>query len=236
MAFETVRTDDGSLTLKHANGELFHSDSGARSEAINLYVKSSSFLDQLRGSEPVAVFDIGLGLGYTGVACVEHWLGQDSKADLRIFSFEKNHDLLEQFLTAEAPWQANWPSHQLDLVKQFEAVDEEVWEMQLQHEGGAMCTWRIVGSDAFDFLPDSDLKADFVWYDPFSPRRDESAWSDERFELLRRHSKDDAQLMTYSVANVTKNNLQAAGWQTTEIPTTNQRKNSWLQARAAPLN
>ena len=67
-----VLTADGSLSLHQpAYGEEYHSKHGARTEAEALYMDASGFGARLAcATAPLAVFDVGLGLGYNALATI----------------------------------------------------------------------------------------------------------------------------------------------------------------------
>ena len=103
LSMETVETKDGSLTLRHENGELYHSMTGAREEAKRLYVESSSYKEALTDESELCILDVGLGLGYNALSTIEAWEKSSAKCDLTLYSFEKEPELLEKFLSGKAP-------------------------------------------------------------------------------------------------------------------------------------
>lgn len=234
--FLPVQTADGSYSLKDPQtGETYHSLAGALSEARNLYVLASGFdkkLAEQKVFEPIKVLDIGLGLGYNALSTIDAFLNQTTdvstfnKKRLSLTSLEINRDLLEVFLTGKGPWQCNWQSLWCDTVASLKAVSENQWLFDDES-----LRWSIhlkdFSKDGED-LPDDNF--DFIWQDPFSPKKAPHLWSASWFEKLYVATKPNGVLMTYSVASSVRAALKESGWLAEKIPGLG-HKRSWLFAR-----
>src|SRR4051812_14403400 len=91
----TLRTDDGSLSLVHpTHGEAYHSRLGATAEARLLYVESSGIKAAFAAQRPVAVLDVGLGLGYNARETLQAWAQTPRPGALSLLSLEIDPDLV----------------------------------------------------------------------------------------------------------------------------------------------
>lgn len=243
------QTKDGSYTLIHPDlNEMFHSDAGACLEAQSLYIDSSGILEDLCSGESkkIAVFDVGLGLGYNAICTVRAWKkalefsgqeGDDNtnnvKTDLTILSLEIDPDLVSCFLSLKASWMINWKKEDLDIIKEFKKLDSSSYELIYATSRGTL-RWKIALKDGLVLdLAESNFDPykpfDYIWQDPFSPQKNPSMWSSSWFEKIKKFCSSRVKLMSYSVSGVVKQNLSQAGWKYKKIPTTTQKRN-WLMA------
>ena len=104
--------------------------------------------------------------------------------------------------------------------------------MKSETGSGAKLNWTIVQGDAFSYLKDKSLKANFMWFDIFSPRRTENSWTESNFSILKSNAAAGCELLTYSCANETQDNLKKAGWNVELIKAYQNMKDNWLKASA----
>lgn len=255
---EIVKTNDGSFTLRHPlHGECYHSYDGAYLEARELYVVRSGFYDALRNKRSVSVLDVGLGLSYNAMATLEAWWSEKEPADITLNSLEIDPVLVQELMSGKASWQLGWSQEWLwfcqSLVElssgseTFEriassfrpmAVGElicddksspRIWQALLRHPNGcSQGTWNITVADArrFTSMPSG---INFIWQDPFSPEKNPEMWNRNWFQLISQHAEKEAVLMSYSVARVTRDELEASGFQVSKISTAT-KKRHWLKA------
>src|SRR5688500_9438082 len=101
-----IKTDDGSITLKHPlHGEAYHSFAGASTEAKDLYIHSSGFVEALKNTSTLEVLDVGLGLGYNALFSIQAWLEAPVAPDVFLTSLEHDGDLLQQLFSGQSEWQ-----------------------------------------------------------------------------------------------------------------------------------
>ena len=224
---DTLITHDGSLTIKHADhGEAYHSLLGARTEAEQLYIRRSSFLERVLFQPEVCVLDVGLGLGYNAMTTIDAWMHCDPQANtLRMVSLECDEHILKNFLSTHANWQANWPPQWLKVVSNIQQHKDGHYFLELPQ-----FSWHIFAGDAREFdFSDLNIFFDYVWHDPFSPTKNPNMWTKEWFEKIKIFCKPNCELMTYSVARQVKDNLAAAGWQFNRISGLGSKKH-WLKS------
>jgi tRNA U34 5-methylaminomethyl-2-thiouridine-forming methyltransferase MnmC len=239
---ELVVTQDGTITLRHpVYGEEFHSIKGARFEADSLYMEASGFRSRLaatESAETIGILDVGLGLGYNALMTMECWMQGRGTQDLNLVSLEHTPELVASLAAVSCSWKEGWSDAwkvwSQSLQKKAE-TDE--WTTTLEHpRTGKKLTWLVLVGDArrADLSP---WTFHYIWQDAFSPRKNPELWSVEWFEKLRAVCHPTAQLVTYSVARLVRDHLEAASW-TQERVKTPQAKNGegsgkkqWLLAR-----
>ena len=238
---EVVNTADGSLTLCHPeHGECYHSEAGAMAEARLLYVVSSGLAALWeRGAATISVLDVGLGLGLNAIATLSAWHGASGPGPLTINSLEINSDLVVALASGVAPWQANWPPHQIDFCLSLRPDGPGHYCANITHPNNkASATWRIIVGNAATaaLLPAPEAKGySHIWQDPFSPEKNPPLWSDVWFGRMRDCAAPGCVLMTYSVAGPVRRALAAGGWQWQKIPALLPAKREWLRATPIPI-
>ena len=73
-------------------------------------------------------------------------------------------------------------------------------------------TWRLELGDALDRLDAEPLRADLVYWDPFSPKVNGALWTAGAFARLAARCAPGAMLFTYSTATATRAALLLAGF------------------------
>lgn len=228
---EMIVTQDGSVTIRDPEmNEEYHSQNGALEETYELYLYKSGFSNAVEEKKAVAVLDVGLGLGYNALAAIECWLSSQDAGPLTIISLEKQSHLVEAIALCSGPWCQHWPQGWPDLAKSLKKVQSDLWQGQHDHPNGALLTWQVIVGDAARItLP--KLKFNFIFQDAFSPRKNPELWSSSWFGKIFSHAAHNCTLVSYSVARLVKDNLEASGWQYSKIPAPGKKK-QWLIAKA----
>lgn len=229
-----VQTKDTSLTVEHPeHGQSYHSQIGARTEAQKLYIEGSSIalrLSEESNKIPLAVLDLGLGLGYNAIATIQTWMASGGYKDVYLYSLEIDAKLVKTLLSKNAPWQENWPESELKILTDVQEINPVLYKMRLKHPKTTQnLFWEIHICDAISF----DFKAchpfDYIWQDAFSIAVSPKLWQVEWFTSLFYAASKDAELLTYSVAREVKDALKNAGWKIQKIPGVG-TKREWLKA------
>jgi tRNA U34 5-methylaminomethyl-2-thiouridine-forming methyltransferase MnmC len=234
---DVVVTGDHTLTLKHPeHGEEYHSDLGAGTEARQLYIEQSGFLQALQqaGRQEIAVLDVGLGLGYNALATIAAWCAAGTPPDLYLTSLEIDSALVAALSSAEAPWMAGWPNEWRLCCGKLQVQQEGVYRTQISHPtSSAVCRWQVMVGDA---ATQEDLSLGvqegyhYIWQDAFSPQKNPALWSAAWFAKLKRVSHADVVLLTYSVARMVRDGLSQSGWLYQKLPAQG-KKRHWLSAK-----
>lgn len=188
---ERIETADGSWTLRDVDRDLtFRSVHGAATESDHVFVRPSGILDASTG-RPWRVLELGFGAGLnfhrTRLVAAERGLS------------------LEYVALERAPVPASAIVHGPitdsivgDAMRSGTAVEENV---KLQVVAADWAAQAEVGSDF-----------DAVYHDPFGPRDNPEAWTEDCFGWSRALVRADGRLLTYAVAGHVRRAMAAAGW------------------------
>jgi len=197
--FEKIITDDGSISFyNHEFNESYHSKTGAIEESFLKFVKPAISLLNL--DQDIKVLDLFFGLGYNSFALL-YYLREINKynkqiyikgveIDKEIYNQNRNivftKDILFDNLIIES--------------KKANFYYEKVKEIDVKFE------------DVFLFLDNLNDKFDLVFFDAFSIKRQPELWSLEMFEKIRKISKNNTILTTYSCSKTFRNNISKQGF------------------------
>jgi len=205
---EVVTTSGGARSIRDTHlREVMHPVIGARAESEQLYAAQSRLRERLldkSASGPLVLFDVGLGAASNALAArrvsesLGRSLGATSAEDaparpLTIVSFENDLGALELALQ---------PEH----ASEFDLAGEpgEAARALLAHgeHRTPRTTWLLREGDLLEQLAalDETLRAEIVFWDPFSPRANPSLWNAAAFSLLRSRCGERCTLFTYAAA------------------------------------
>lgn len=204
MSHEIVRTRGGAIAMRSLEaGEVMHPGVGPLVEADRLYVRQSRLAERLRAqSEPLVLFDVGLGAGSNALAAraVSERAGA-TEARLELVSFERDLGAL---------------ALALEHGEAFGLTGESGEAARALLEHGRHETprtlWRLARGDLLEALARERARADIVYWDPFSPRNNPTLWTVAAFAGARRAAGARATLFTYSASTATRLALLLAGW------------------------
>jgi queuine tRNA-ribosyltransferase len=205
MSHEVVRTRKGILAMRCLEaGEVMHPGVGPLVEAEQLYVRQSRLGERLRRAEheTLTVFDIGMGAGSNALAArAESERAPAGAARLELISFERDLGALELALANPAAFALEGEVSQAARALLADGA----------HETPRTC-WRLRQGDLLEALQKESLRADIVFWDPFSPRANPGLWTIAAFAAIRRVANPGGTLFTYSASTATRIALLLAGW------------------------
>lgn len=202
-----MQTRGGALAMRSlADGEVMHPGVGPLVEAEQLYVRQSRLSERLLAKEGgeidrLVLFDVGLGAGSNALAARSASEQLAEGARLELVSFERDLGALELALAAGEPF--GWRGEPASAARALLAHD--VHETARTH-------WRLVRGDLLEALSHQTLKADIIYWDPFSPRANPTLWTVAAFAEARRAASPRCALYTYSASTATRLALLLAGW------------------------
>jgi queuine tRNA-ribosyltransferase len=202
---EVVVTRGGARAmLDRVSGEVMHPVVGPRAEAALLYVEPARLYERLSAhGEPLVLLDVGLGAG-SNAAAAYRAATLTSGRRLEIVSFERDLAAFELALSPENAADFGFEGALLDAAR---AVLREA-----RHESERV-HWRLAFGDLLARLALEPLaRADVVFWDPFSPRRNPALWTVAAFSALRRACRPGATVHTYSAATATRSAMLLAGF------------------------
>jgi len=205
VSHEIVQTRGGALAIRSlADGEVMHPGVGPLVEAEQLYVRQSRLRERLvaREADRLVLFDVGLGAGSNALAARSASEGLPAAAArLELVSFERDLGALELALAAGEAF--GWRGEAADAARALLARGA--------HET-ARTHWRLVRGDLLEALARQTVRADIVYWDPFSPRANPALWTVAAFSEARRVAGPRCALYTYSASTATRLALLLAGW------------------------
>ena len=210
--YEVVTGPEGFSSIRQiSSGEVMHSVSRPSDEANALYVVQSRLASRLvvgePTSEPLVIWDVGLGAASNAMAaieCFEQALekhGAGALRPLRVVSFECDLDplILATNKSSRFPHLQHGAPHAL--------LASGRWV----HASGLL-TWELLHGDFRELFPSAPAP-DLIYYDPFSAKTDTGLWNAPLFARMRAHcAPRSAELFTYSAATAVRVALLAAGY------------------------
>lgn len=209
MTFELIATADGSLTLRdEQSGELYHNSAGAYSEALVNYVLPSGVLALLNEKASVHILDVCFGLGYNSFVLLEEAIKSHCSGKIRITAIEPNTELLclaDKILSFEKFANLRTANSFVEQLSTCGSASLSVAELEIELNVMAGFLEKIVPNLSDDF--------DFVFHDPFSPKRAPELWTAELFQkYFSLLSKRKGAVLTYSAASAVRGAIQEVGF------------------------
>ncbi|GAB4242850.1 MAG: hypothetical protein OHK005_06850 [Candidatus Methylacidiphilales bacterium] len=193
LLFRTVPLPGGDWTLADTrNGEVFHPRLGAEREAELLYVRPWGLRQALAqpSSDPVVVWDIGLGAAGNAAAVLHCWREVGARP-LELWSFDRNRDALaaaKQF-RENHPDSFNWLQ---DLPPELFAG---VNRFQMENPEGQTAVWQVVEDDFVGWAarqPTGSHRPFLAMVDLYSPEASVHEWTLSHWRNIRRSLAEDA--------------------------------------------
>ncbi len=205
-----IKTSDNSITFYNEKvQDHYHTKSGAREEAFEKHAKALKITEK---NNPI-IFDMLFGLGYNTAAAL------DLIKQATIYCFENDKEILKKILEIDADFKS-WKTIQ-DFIKQFLEENKTTYEKD-------NIKLIMVFGDAKKKIKTIIEKADFVFFDPFSPAKVPEMWTEEFFKDINLKMQKQAKLSTYSCARFVRDNLKQAGFKVIDGPTIGRRSPSTI--------
>jgi len=193
---KNIITQDGSITFFNDKvKDYYHSKSGAVTEAREKYVNA------LKVKPSNVIFDICFGIGYNTAAALE-------KGPATIHCFENDKEILHKILNLNAPFK------NYSLIKEFVKSFLKGNNTFIKDD----ITLIMHFGDVRLKIKGINQKADYVFFDAFSPSKQPELWTEQFFKDIKSKMNDNAKLATYSCANWIRKNMQNAGFTVQDGP------------------
>ncbi len=199
-------TEDGSIT--YYNEEVqdhYHTKSGARQEAFEKHVKA------LEVKPGKVIFDVCFGIGYNAAAALD--IGPAT-----IYCFENDKVILQKVLEINADFKS------FNIIKEF---IQGFFEGNNIYEKDNIKLIMMFG-DAREKIKEVIQKADYVFFDAFSPAKVPEMWTEEFFKDIFNKMNSKARLSTYSCARFVRDNMKSAGFRVIDGPIVGRRSPSTI--------
>ncbi|MEO8440232.1 MAG: tRNA guanosine(34) transglycosylase Tgt [Spartobacteria bacterium] len=207
--YEVHIAQEGFASIRQVtSGEIMHMRTPPMEEARSLYVEQSQLAARLclETTEPLVIWDVGLGAAANAMAAVECYEAQASLGEvrpLRLVSFENDLDSLRLALRHQDKFPYLRHAGPVRLVEHGE------W----QSKRFAGLHWQLVTGDFLETLARAPLAPDLIFYDMFSSKTHREQWTIELFHQLFAACRGrSAELFTYSHSTAVRAALLAAGF------------------------
>lgn len=202
--FEIVTTKMGALSIRdNATLEIMHNPVGPWAEANALYIDQSNLRQRLTENQntELVLFDVGLGAAANALATLHCAASLAARRPLRLVSFERDLDLLEFALQNALHF---------DHFKGYEtAVAALLRDGRWSSDG---ITWELRRGDFPALIRAEATKANLVFYDPYSPKKNHDMWNRDVFQSVRATCAADGVLYTYSRATPVRVAMLTSGF------------------------
>ena len=200
--FEVVETRDGSNAMRDSeSGELMH-PVGPRIEAAGIYVEPARLAERLQNGT-VTLFDVGLGAGSNAAAA---WVLSEARPSghrLQIVSFDRTAEPLALALNEH---------HAAAFGFDPSATAAAQALLRDGSDSTERTSWQLILGELPQSLSQVKLRADVVFWDPFSPQTNPGLWTVAAFTALRAACAERATVHTYGAATSTRAALLLAGF------------------------
>jgi tRNA U34 5-methylaminomethyl-2-thiouridine-forming methyltransferase MnmC len=202
-------TSDGSFTFfSERFGEAFHSyKDGARQEAFEKFVVATDLRDRALGDR-VVILDVCYGLGYNSGAAIEAVLGVNPDCQIELYGLE---------LDPTVPLGAIVPQLLEIWPPSVQAVLIGLAENQRFRSGNIDAT-LLIGDARRRAEELAGIKADVIFFDPFSPKHCPELWTVEFCALVAGLLAPGGKLSTYSRSAAVRTAFLLAGLRLGTIP------------------
>lgn len=185
-AFQSVKTEDGSLSLYHPKyRQHFHTLAGASSEAEKKFIEAVKLRRLLEKQKNVKLLDIGFGLGYNAVAAVN---AAESIKSGKIQITTLENDI--QVLSVSLELFDEGTLHK-EILKSL--LDTGTWQ-------GEFAEIILIVGDARNSVLELKDKFDCIFMDGFSPDKNPELWTYDFILELTRRLEQKGLIVTYSSA------------------------------------
>ncbi|MDQ1771274.1 tRNA (5-methylaminomethyl-2-thiouridine)(34)-methyltransferase MnmD [Labilibaculum sp. A4] len=198
-------TEDGSHTLFVPElNEHYHSTHGAIQEAMHVYLNAGfNFCKQ----DPIHILEIGFG---TGLNCFLTLIEAEKQNRTVIYHSIELYPIKKEHIQS------------LNYTDQIEGSDRDVffklhqaaWNKEV--EITKTFTLNKLQGDLRKFI--FPAMYDLIYFDAFAPDIQPDLWTQDIFEKLHNHLKEDAVLTTYSTKGIIKQALRGAGFEVKRLP------------------
>ena len=206
MIYKKIITKDGSETFYNSDfDETYHSISGAFEEALEKYVKPLNIQPHSR------ILDFCFGLGYNSIVAILH------QNNIEITGLEIDPEIIHKMA------EINIPQDEQNLFKKFSSLPES---SKIFHNESSI---KIIVGDAKETIKTLETNYfDYVFFDPFSPKKHPEMWTEEIFKVIHDLLKPAGKLATYSCAKSIRKNLVSAGFEIFDGPSIGRKSPSTI--------
>jgi tRNA U34 5-methylaminomethyl-2-thiouridine-forming methyltransferase MnmC len=213
-----IITDDGSPSFRNVfYDQPYHSKSGAIEEAFKKYAIPLKIWEK----ENPVIYDVCFGIGYNAAAALDLFL-EKGRGRIIIYCFENDEEILKKCLEINPDFKS------YALIKEVIRVFFEEGKIILEKDNVKLI---LCVGDARKIVNKVQEKADFVFFDPFSPKKHPEMWVEEFFRDIYKKINKGGILSTYSYARSVRDNLKNVGFVVSAGPVVGRRSPSTIAVK-----
>lgn len=205
---EITTTRDGSHTLfSHRFDQHYHNPNGAVAESQHNFFETNGLYDALKTQKELTILEVGFGTGLNLLLTLDALSNSNSKTHVNYYTIEAYP------IDTETASGFNYKEHMATpelaemVASLFGTIDKGLNRFSLSPE-----MYLTIFYGFFEDFPLDDIRADFIFHDPFSPKVNEELWTGETFSRLKTLGSPRVILTTYSAASKAKGAMAWAGW------------------------
>jgi tRNA U34 5-methylaminomethyl-2-thiouridine-forming methyltransferase MnmC len=197
-----IISGDGSSTIynEHLN-ETYHSQHGAITESIHIFIKHG--LEQVPAiSKEIRILEIGLGTGLNALLSLQY-----SFARKNIFYYHT----LEPFpLQKEMVQKLNYEKllNDVSMKASLDNIHEAAWGEEVQLQDNFKIHKHLKKLEDFE----TSEKFDLIYFDAFAPSKQPEIWCLENFVKIFEMMNSQALLVSYCASGQFKRDLKTCGF------------------------
>lgn len=214
--YRQVITDDGSISYYNNElGDIYHSQVGAYTEALEKFVRPSGILERLGNYSCINVFDVCFGLGYNTKVLMSEVFKHCPGISFNIVAIEIDPNILLK--SAEISF-AGYPEFLKSFFDEFlhkvyyTTISNQYNKKTFFHHFNEQINFKVYVNDIRQIVRSCDGSYDIILLDPFSPRFAAQLWTVELFKEYYRLLNNNGVLITYSAASAIRGAMQEAGF------------------------
>jgi tRNA U34 5-methylaminomethyl-2-thiouridine-forming methyltransferase MnmC len=183
---------DGSYTAYSKEyDEHYHSTKdGALHESLVKHVQPAFSLKEMQ--EEITILDICYGLGFNTLATLYYHKINNLTSKLKIYSPELDASLVKSLVNFPYPKEFEMYKLIIKILSEVGVYEDDSFYIEL-----------FLG-DAREYIKRFENKFDIVYQDAFSPSTNPMLWTKEYFKDIKRSTKEDGILTTYSISLATR--------------------------------
>jgi tRNA U-34 5-methylaminomethyl-2-thiouridine biosynthesis protein MnmC len=194
-------------------GDVYFQTEGGLAESNYVFLEANKLKEKLqdsrRVSDTLVVAETGFGSGLNFVACYALWSSlPEPKKCLEFISIE-GFPLTKLDLQKSAKY---FPELAIEYGKLIDQYPEPIQGAHLLEFEQGRVQLRLILDSLDSVLAAYDIPANVWFLDGFSPKINETMWSNRLFEYLGAQALPGTSLSTFSSASAIRKNLTAAGF------------------------
>lgn len=202
--------DENNIPISNIFNDSYYSKSDGLLEAQTVFLAACGLPNNWHDNSNYVIAELGFGTALNFLATMKMWTeNKPENSHLHFVSFEQFPLDAEIAKTAHE----NWPEileYSEKLIKLWPAPILGIQRIEFKDMNISL---TLVVGDANETMKSMDFKADCWFLDGFAPSRNPELWSKKIFYNIKRLSKPQVRIGTYTVAGLVRNNLADTGFE-----------------------